>query len=245
MPSPLSEYRSAGFVVTRSVPRPSYVSAELLPEAVVSLSGCIASFVPDTWCIEWTGDSPEQRRERAGAFDLDEAALAELTAWATARFGDAILSLDAFFEYRAALEVVERFLACVPSVKLLEIALHQSLVDEFCRAAEPPPPQPGYAPFGRGGILEAILKERSPTEGGRLLGFEPLLSDFPLSCSWLCNGLESLVAEQLGIRPNAAGLIATFEEACRCVEFISRDEIAAEPGLWLPWLVIEHAPKEP
>ena len=78
-----------------------------------------------------------------------------------------------------------------------------------------------------------------------LLGFEPLVFNGGLSCSWLCNGLETTVAEQLGIRPNASGLISTFEEACRCVEFISRDEIGAEPGLWLPWLVIEHPTKQP
>jgi hypothetical protein len=44
----LSDFVSAGFLVTREVDRPSYVSAELLPARIVSASGCIAPFVPDT-----------------------------------------------------------------------------------------------------------------------------------------------------------------------------------------------------
>jgi hypothetical protein len=48
------------------------------------------------------------------------------------------------------------------------------------------------------------------------------------------------VARALGIMPNAAGLLADPEEARRAVAYISGDGVGAEPGLWLPWLLIEH-----
>ncbi|HEU5171320.1 MAG TPA: hypothetical protein VFU46_12320 [Gemmatimonadales bacterium] len=90
------------------------------------------------------------------------------------------------------------------------------------RPSEPPQPLAGSA-------------------SGRRLGFEPLVFYHALGCSWLCNGLDRLVARDVGIRPNASGLLADADEAHRAVEYISRDDVGAEPGLWLPWLLVEHS----
>lgn len=239
----LSEFVSAGFVVTRLIARPPYVSAELLPEKIVSASGCIASFVPDTWCIEWTQDSLESRVEEARAFGLDAEALSKITARLTPQFGSSIGWPNVIFDYHVASQLVERFFDKVPDVKLLELALHNSLTARFCSEAEPPPQQPGFAPIGHQGVHEAILKGRSPTESGNVLGFEPVVFDQSLSCTWLCNSLDTSVAEHLGIRPNPSGMVGEFEDACSCVEYISREDVGAEPGLWLPWLIIEHPTK--
>ena len=38
----------------------------------------------------------------------------------------------------------------------------------------------------------------------------------------------------------AHGLIGTFAEARKCVKYISRADVGAEPELWLPWLIIDH-----
>jgi hypothetical protein len=236
----LSEFTSAGFMITRPVTRPSCFSADLLPERIVSLSRCISNFVPDTWCIEWTQDSRENRLEEARRFDLDAAGLARLTARVTPHFGTSLGWPNTVFDHQLAVQLVEILLAGVPDVTLLELGLHSSLTKRFCREAEPPAQQPGFAPNGRHGLYEAILKRRSLSEGGHVLGFEPLVIEDSLSHSWLCNRLETPVAEHLGIRPNSSGMIDTFEDACRCVEYISREDVGAEPGLWIPWLIIEH-----
>jgi hypothetical protein len=128
----------------------------------------------------------------------------------------------------------------LPDVRILELALHLSLTDQFCYEAKQLPRQSGSAPSGRQGILDAALKMQPVSEGGRVLGFEPLVYDYTLSHSWLCNSLDTLVAEQLNIRPNAHGFIDTFDEACKCIEYISREDVGAEPGLWLPWLIIDR-----
>jgi hypothetical protein len=86
----------------------------------------------------------------------------------------------------------------------------------------------------------ATRRERLTT--GRLLGFELLnLEDGLVLHTWLCNKLETHCANALGIRPNAAGCIETLEDAQRCREEISREEVGAEPGPWLPFALVEYA----
>jgi hypothetical protein len=80
-------------------------------------------------------------------------------------------------------------------------------------------------------------------DGGKMLGFEPLNIEHGLvDHSWLCNQLDAHCAQILGVRPNAAGLIETYEDAQRCCTEISRDEVHAEPGPWLPFAVFEYKP---
>jgi hypothetical protein len=74
-----------------------------------------------------------------------------------------------------------------------------------------------------------------------VLGYEPLVIDGGLSCSWLCNGIDRDADEKLGITTNAFGLIERLEDAARVVRHI-RDDGHAEPGLWLPWLVARYRP---
>lgn len=235
-----SDYFSAGFFLTRKFPRPEWAAAHLLPECLVSASGCLADFIPDTWCLAWTGDSPEFRQEKAASFGLTEAALKALTDFVTAVFEHEIGWPNICYELTTALHLAWTFLQGRDDVLLLEIGLHHSLVEGFCRAAEPPPPEPGYAPWGRQGVHETLLKNRPVLAGGTPLGLEPLVFDRSLSDSWLCNSLERPVREVLGISPNAHGLLATFAEAIRVVDYISRPDVGAEPGLWLPWLLLVH-----
>ena len=240
METKLSEFISAGFLVTLEVNRPSYISAELLPAQIVSASGCIAPFAPDTWCIEWTQDTQESRIEDALVFGLDSHALNEITAWATPLFDKSIRWPNVIVDLATAEELISHFLSHLPGIKVLELGLHRSMMQEFCQEAEPPPQKPGFAPNGRQGVHEVILEAKLPTGGGYILGFEPLVFDYSLSCSWLCNSLDTEVYQALGIKPNQHGLIESFDEALKCVEHISRDDVDAEPGLWLPWLLIDH-----
>jgi hypothetical protein len=158
----------------------------------------------------------------------------------TSRLDESIGWPNVCFTLDVAREIVGLFLGQAEGVVVFELGLHRTLVDAFCEAAEPPPPQPGFAPWGRCGVAEAILKDTPLTQGGTLLGFEPLQFDRAPGCSWLCNGLEAVARDDLGITPNAGGFIDTFEKASMVVDHISKDDVPSEPGLWLPWLVIDH-----
>ena len=238
-----SEFISAGFLITRAVPRPSYFSKALIPDRIISASDCIVDFVPDTWCIEWTQDTQETRKKRAATFELETNELEVLTRWVTPQFCENIGWPNVCFNLDFALQIVRTHLKQLSDVRVLQLALHQSHIKKFCLAAEPPLPEPDFAPTGRQGVYESILKGNPLTADGRILGFEPLVFEYSLSCSWLCNGLETSVSEELQIKPNQFGFIQKFEEACKCVEYISREEVGAEPGLWLPWLIIDHSDK--
>ena len=240
MEIPRSEFTSAGFLVTREVERPSYLSAELLPDRIISTCSCIASFVPDSGCIRWAQDPPRPRIEYAEKFGLDPAALEEITAWATSRFGTTVRWPNVVSDLDAAKALVSRFLRDLPGVRVLELGLHRSMTDVFCQTAEPPPQKPGFAPIGREGVHQLILEGKPLTQSGAVLGFEPRVYLHILSCSWLCNHLETVVERALGIKPNRHGLLERFDDACACVQYISRDDVPSEPGLWLPWLIVDH-----
>jgi hypothetical protein len=86
-----------------------------------------------------------------------------------------------------------------------------------------------------------LLLDRPMAQGGRVLGFEPLNYNITLGCSWLCNGLESDIARELDIHPNPSGLIEGFTAAQSCLAYITREDVEADPGLWLPWLIVDHS----
>lgn len=171
-------------------------------------------------------------------FGLTEDQLVDLITTVTPGFDQKFGWPNVIWELDTARSLATTFLHC-PEVRILELGLHHEFVAMFCRDAEPEQHE-GFAPVGRQGIHEALLKHRRTSDRGTPLGFELLLSDRTLSCSWLCNGLETVVAEQLHIKPNGTGLIETIDEAHPVTSFIAREEVGAEPGLWLPWLIIDH-----
>jgi len=234
------DFLSAGFLITHRYARPAFASPDLLPAYLISASPCLAAFVPDTWCLAWTGDTEEQRRQKAAVFGLSDSKRELLTALVTTRFDKSWLWPNVCTSLANALELKEGFLAPREGIVLLELGLHRSFRDTFCLVAEPRPSTPGFAPTGRQGVHEMILKDRPILATGSPLGFEPLVFDQALSCSWLCNGLETVMHRDLNLTPNEHGLIAGFEEARRGVAHIPT--VGAEPGLWLPWLLLDHTP---
>lgn len=212
------------------------MSSLLLPDQLVSMSSCLAEFLPDVWCIQWANASEAECQRGAEFFALTEDQRFELTTTVTAAFGQELGWPNVILELETARALATTSLH-LPDMRILELGLHHESVATFCRNAEPKQ-QEGFAPVGRHGIHEALLKHRRTSASGIPLGFEPLLSDGWLSDSWLCHGLETVVAKQLQVHPNRVGLIETIEEARSVTAFIARDDVA--PGVWLPWLIIDH-----
>jgi hypothetical protein len=238
----LGRYFSAGFLVTRRFPRPDFAAADLLPSVLVSGSSDLAAFIPDVWAIAWCGVEAADRRASAARLGIGpervDAVVAEVTALIA---NDAQYGWPNVCHAPAAAAVMKRLTEPADDIVLLELALAQAHAARLIQASTPPPTAPGQAPFGEPGVRTALRRGLSPGRDGRPLGIEPLCFDHALGCSWLCNGLEAVVARELGIRPNEAGLIGSAEQAEQAVAYISRDEVGAEPGLWLPWLIIEHS----
>jgi hypothetical protein len=91
------------------------------------------------------------------------------------------------------------------------------------------------------GFLSAVASGQAIPSGGTSLGYEPLALDCgQFQHSWLCNSLEQHCADVLGVRPGPSGLIDDFADARRCCDEINREEVGAEPGLWLPILLTRY-----
>ena len=226
---------SLGYLLVRAVPRPPYVSAELIPETVVSASVCISPQFPGPNALSWVIASDEERADALASTGLPAARHEEAIVWATAAHGSELGWPSVCRSAAVALVARERFFPNDEAMRVIGLGLPQQFVDDFIAQATPPQSPPQYAPMGKSGHLEALEKREPLAPGGRLLGFEPVnLELWSLDHSWLCNGLEVHCAGALNIRPAANGLLATLDEAIRCRNEIARGEVGAEPGPWYP-----------
>lgn len=238
----ISEYVSGGYYLAVRPKRPSYISAELIPETVLSASPCICDFLPGDWTIEWASVNANTRLEEAEKFGIAAFGLPALVAWGTAAFSIAFGWPSAFYRLDDARDARAKLLAKESDIVIFGLGLHVSDVADFLAVAKPPEAAPGFAPIGETGVYQCVNAGNQVDEFGHTAGFE-LLATYSglITCSWLCNGLETDCARELGVRTNSEGFVPTRADAVRCAEYIGRDEVGAEPGLWLPWLITTYS----
>lgn len=229
-----TDYVSGGYYITRLIERPSYVSP-WLPDKMFSGSGCISDHIPDINLFNKSGIfTPEMKREQRNFWEFSPD---DVKRW-NERFDELWHEEPgwptAFSTLESAQEVAVEFLSHLRDTVIFGIGLHPSMLEVFRKEIEP-------GPVG----VPMLLEQEVPlVDGGEVLGFEPLVFfDYTvdLACSWLCNHLEKDAREKLDIVPNKAGFIETFDEAVRCTRYIMRDDVGAEPGLWLPWLMVRYS----
>jgi hypothetical protein len=229
------DYVFAGYLVTQPVVRPPQMSRELLPDRLLTASSCIARFVPDTWSLEWTSTTGDERRKAARELGLDRAAVTALTRHVTDAFDEnhfgwpnVVMSTEALVGLLRRLPTTREWVA-------LGLALRRDHVPGFLDENRPP------EGTGAAGVYRLLAQRLALPEGGTNLGFEPL--GFEVGGrphSWLCNHLEVECFRALGIRPAASGLLETEDDAERVTAHISRDEVGAEPVHWLPWMILDY-----
>jgi hypothetical protein len=236
----LNDFVSAGYFLARLSARERWMSAELLPERILSACGCICTFFPDTWALDWSS-SPAERSKGVTAFQISEDRISNVVSWASESFEKAfgwprvLYSLEAARAARALLE------PAVDGVTLFGLGLPTDLAGTFLATAAPPPQKEGYAPVAGTGYFHCVSRRERLAEGGSPLGFEPLSTWMGLlTHSWLCNGLEKQLHENVGLIPNAHGLIATLDIARDCVRRINAGEVKGEPEEWFPWLMVQY-----
>ena len=156
--------------MARAAKRADYLTSELLPDQVLSASGCISDFFPGTWAIEWVSDIFEERLRQASAFLISEHDLPKVLAWTTASFSKEFGWPHTFYRLEAARKARERFVPKVPDVALFGLGLHLSHTEEFLNEARSSPHQPECAPAGQTGVFECVSSGRKITMGGDVRG---------------------------------------------------------------------------
>lgn len=204
------------------------MSSELLPASFPTLSGCLADFAFEFW---WN----EENAAAATRFGVAESRLAELVSWYLGQFDRTLGAPDVAFSTSIITEFLAEFVDDASGLTILGGGLSE---DHRARLLEEKSTPPEAGEYGVFSMLEANNHFDS---GGTELGFELVSYEYGLEHSWLCNSLEREVHARLGVSPNpATGLVDSFEKAVLIADYINQDEVGAEPGLWLPWLVVEY-----
>ena len=239
----LGDFVFGGTILVRAFPAPDWLAGPLLPETILSASGCLCASVPDTWAIRWAWPSEAERLEQAAAFGLTADQLEALTSWTDAAWDDHRLRWPSVLSSPdVARDLAEQFLADQADLHILGLGLPLEHVERFSVAPTGQCEGGTCCSVGSPGVYETLsLRQRLP-EGGRILGYEILayLNDAPPPCSWLCNSLHGPAAEALGITPNAAGFIESHAEAQAAADFCNRDDVPSEPAFWAPWAIVEY-----
>lgn len=203
------------------------MSADLLPPTLVTLSGCLGGHAFEFW---WNTENVDG----AGEFGVPEERYSELIEWYREQFERSLGAPDVAFTRAVIDQFVALFVGEASSLVVLGCGLsseHASMLEVH------------QTPEDRGeyGVFEMLQRNLPLEAGGRVLGFEPMSYEYGLEHSWLCNSLEREVHAELGVSPDPeTGLLRTYEDGVRVAEYLSRDDVGAEPGTWLPWLVVEY-----
>jgi hypothetical protein len=211
----------------------------LLPNPIISVSTCLCPQFPGSYAIEWCTDSEESRARAFEAVGIPPDRRQTARQWATKAFNSEFGWETPFYSIEAARTARRDFFPPSSEVQLIGLALPREHRAAFLAATKPPDPTEGYAPVGASGHFTMAERNLPVAPGGQILGFEPLnIEGGQIDHSWLCNDLHTHYAQALGIKPNAAGFIATAPEAQRCCDDINTGAIGAEPGPWFPFALI-------
>lgn len=227
---------SGGYFITRAVERDPDRSPDVLPTHLISLSACIAAFMPGEWALPWGGVPESRRLSIADDFGIAESELPELAHRVQDRMSAGELGWPCVWHsVEAALEFAREFGGPENDWLVVGAGLDARYVDALLEGTRP---HPGA---GMPGIHEAVSKRRHPDPGGHRLGWELLGCDGGGTFhSWLCHGLEIDASREYGIVPNEYGLIASRADADAVVEHCRRHGIELEPGFWAPWQLVRY-----
>jgi len=236
------EYASGGYFLTKRFRRREWMSAELVPENVVSLSPCVTEVIPDSWYLN---QAPNQTNlDIAAKMGVPLHRLAELYPWMKRHPPEpADMWPYAFSTLDRAREFAREFLQGAADVLLLGTSLHKEFFEAFLSEAGP---VHGYSRFGKDATY-VYVSERTevlklglpPADGGNILGFEVFGDAVMERHTLLCTGGEKDVRAELGIRLNQNGLFETLADARRVAQWASV-EGHAEPFLYLPWRLEQY-----
>lgn len=222
---------AVGYLLIRPVSRPPW-SSEVLPDRILSVSRCICPQFPGAYALEWSSLSDEGRANGFDAMGLAQSRRKKAMESVTASFGESIGWNGVFLEQTAARQAARDFFGSDEDVYLVGLGLRRRDCDLLCET--------GY-PESESGYCTMARRRHRLAEGGEVIGYEPCNAELGSpGCSWLCNGLEADLPEQLGIAVNSRGLISALDDCVRLCAMIDSDKIGAEPGPWLSWGMVVY-----
>lgn len=238
----LDNHIAGGYFLVKSVERHEWFDPDLLPERILSLSGCICT----SFEVDWAWG--EQWRHEPIAFGVPEDKLDALTdRWNNTKLHDDFDVPNVFYRLSTARSIAADFLPDKNHLHLIGIALHKHMVEGFLTVCR----QPIYDPVQQrheeieSAVNIMLRRGEALQRPEHVLGYEILSCSMgSIGHSWLCSGLDREMHQLFGIRPNQHGLIDSPDEAMQVYNWIAEDEQRghrAEPEPYYPWLLVDYA----
>lgn len=227
-------YYLGGYYLVKGSEIQESMNKEILPSMIFSISSCICKIYPAICALSQVKSSEEDIDHVKEELNLDNSGFFELQRYVDLLFNSNRFGWpNVFFDINTAREFYTKYLKHMGHIKLLAIGLSKEYADKFLEKEKP------LHGYGKPGVYE-ILSSRKYMETSKELGFEILGYDSGSFHSFICNRLETDYRDRLNIRFNSNGLIELYEEASRASEYTMRNDVEAEPVLWMPWVIYEY-----
>jgi hypothetical protein len=229
----LGDYVAGGYFVVKYCDD-GFWRSDLMPERVISLSGCIGNVLDIMWGWNINGS-----KQDISDFGISELNLKAFQVWCGGKDPGGLQSLE------IARQFIKQFLPHDNDVLLVGAMLHRELVDDFVEMTKGVDDPLQSSQIKRVyGVHYGLAQRQVVPSNGQALGYEVIsLFDSNFSCSWLCSNLQQDMYALFGIRPNQYGLINNYEDAKKVYEWIAEDKqqgFRAEPLPYHPWLLVQY-----
>jgi hypothetical protein len=227
MPEFEPQFFNAGYFLVEGAKRTEWMSAEILPEMIYSLSTCICDLHPLMELIPWVkGDLIDGYQKR---LELSDEVFLEAMYKIEKLFNDQKFGWNSvFFDLETAKSFAKKYFQKINNLKIFQAIVPIQLVEKVLQETE----SKTVTPHGLHTVL--LKKEASEIGSSAFLGFEVIGYDLGSFHSFVCNSLETKFKNELEISLNQNGYISSFDDAIKAADYCNLESTGAEEGYWFP-----------
>jgi hypothetical protein len=227
MPELEPQFVNAGYVLIEGFARAEFMSKEILPELIYSVSPCICELHPPMELISWVkGDSLDTYQKQLELSDevFLEAMFEIETLFEKNGFG----WNSVFSELETAKSFAMKYFKKIENLKLFQIVVPSQLVEKILK-------ETNETTVVQHGVHSVIKKEEFlDLKTTDLLGYEVIGYDMGRFHSFICNSLETRFKTELEVQFNTQGYITSLEDALKAADYCNLESTGAEDGYWFP-----------
>jgi hypothetical protein len=189
--------------------------------------------------LSWTDVAEQSRRASADGLGVDPELLPQLAHWLETQMDRGEWIWPRWFaSLPVAQEFAQRFCSPLDGTVVLGLGVTDATADQLL--ADHPESPSETTPSA--GIVEQVRHRLPLAAGGDVLGWELLGDMWGDFHSWLCNDLEPILRDRLGVRVNRRGLIDDLDTAAAAAGYLNTHaDTGAEAVPWFPALLVAYA----
>ncbi|MEI6221432.1 MAG: hypothetical protein WCP97_01575 [bacterium] len=225
-------YYSGGYFLVE----PTLVNKPYLNEQIYTISNCLANLYPNDALLPGSKQESEKKaiQNRIALQDEDfNKMLLEISN----QLGSGLIGWpNVFMNLLSAKQFKAKFLKHLQDVKIVGISIEKKIANNLLQEElQNSKPNQKYS-----GIVQILSNKIPLDKKGEFLGYDILGYEIMLFHSYVCNGLEKDIVEDLHIELNEKGLINSYVDAKKVIDYINHLDNVAEPAFWAPWRVDEY-----